>query len=574
MATSATKKILLGRGDDVAAVVDLVIRSTADQVVLVVPKGSVLGTSMQNFKVLAREAITARKTVSIESSDEHIRELAGLADLPTTNPVRVTAEHAFSDILPRGKSTRLAVPAPALEPKPEPARPVSPPTPVVVSPKAIDFFAASAPKPEPKPRVSFFRRIFPRKERRSVSSSVPPERIAPAASKQVPSPVVSSPRKRRSLLRRVGTFGIVIVVLAVLWYVGFVVLPQAVITIQLKTTTVALDPTVIISSVATVADTSSTPPVVPGELLVAKRNLDMSFTASSSQNASVKATGQLIVTNSFSAAPQILVQGTRFVSPDGHLFRLDQRTVIAGETVINGIATSSQTVVQVTADQPGDAWDIGPSTGWTIPGFQGTPRYAAFTAESPEAMMGGFIGLQATPSAADLAAAKATVEGALRDSLRLQMGVLLTDRFKLLDGASDFSVTNEAVQPDPKDPSKFSVFADGQARSFVFDESVLKDVLAARAGSSLDPTLRVRSVDITYGTSTPDFDAGTFTISITGTAVFQPPVDPQALTQELLGKDTNAFRAAMLNVPGLTTAHIDLSPFWVLNIPGIPPGST
>ena len=97
---------------------------------------------------------------------------------------------------------------------------------------------------------------------------------------------------------------------------------------------------------------------------------------------------------------------TRFVTPDGKLFRLVSSVTVPGAQVTNGQIVPSSIDAPVAADQPGDAYNVGPVNKLTIPGFQGSPKYNAFYGQLASGTSGGFVGTKAVPTAADITSGK------------------------------------------------------------------------------------------------------------------------------------------------------------------------
>ena len=69
-------KIILNRTDGTDVAVDKIIHAPTFAVVLVIPRDATISHSLSNFNALKRESDTAGKALSIESSDEHVLELA------------------------------------------------------------------------------------------------------------------------------------------------------------------------------------------------------------------------------------------------------------------------------------------------------------------------------------------------------------------------------------------------------------------------------------------------------------------------------------------------------------------
>ena len=94
------RKFFLDKKEDLDSIVDRLINTRATKVILSIPKDSILGSSLNNFEVLKREAATANKELSIESIDDHILQLASVAKINALNPIFHKIERPVSDILP------------------------------------------------------------------------------------------------------------------------------------------------------------------------------------------------------------------------------------------------------------------------------------------------------------------------------------------------------------------------------------------------------------------------------------------------------------------------------------------
>ena len=89
--------------------VDKLIKAKVHKVIINIPNGSVLGSSINNFAILRREAATAGKEIMVESVDEHILELAAVSKIKAINPVFQKRERTVSDIVPRGSLKKKQV---------------------------------------------------------------------------------------------------------------------------------------------------------------------------------------------------------------------------------------------------------------------------------------------------------------------------------------------------------------------------------------------------------------------------------------------------------------------------------
>lgn len=167
--------------------------------------------------------------------------------------------------------------------------------------------------------------------------------------------------------------------------------------------------------------------------------------ASGSERVSRKAAGTIIIYNNYDEKPQKLVANTRFETADGKIYRISSPVTVPGMTTKNGQNTPGSVEVTVTADQPGAEYNIGLSD-FTIPGFQGDPRFDKFYARSKTPITGGFVGEVRKVSDNDRAKAIAELESILRERLVKEAEVQIPKGLILFDDA--YFLTFEEVPVD------------------------------------------------------------------------------------------------------------------------------
>lgn len=374
----------------------------------------------------------------------------------------------------------------------------------------------------------------------------------------------SADSKKRTIILAFS-FAAVIAVLAFLYFE----LPRATIVIELKKTEVQFSGLIDVSSKAFSPSTASSGRItIPGELLTAKRNLELSFPSSGKEMVETKSSGKLIVYNAYGSQSQSIVATTRFISPDGKIFRLDQKTVIPGASVINGKITPSQIEVFVTADKPGEEYNIAPSKGWKIPGFSGTPKYEGFYAEAAAQMSGGARGEKLVPTESDIASAKQILQKSLMEGLDGELAVLMSPKFVLLPNAKEFTMNSVDVEKITKDPEKFSIFGDAEMRGLVFEKQTLKNEIAKNALPILKKDLIALDFDVSYSDERANLSAGTMSFLVSSSVVFEENLDKNKFNSEILGMTEDALKRYVFSIPGLEKATMSLWPFWVSSVPG------
>jgi hypothetical protein len=529
------KKIFLDRNDDIRVVVDRLINAPTKKVILNIPKDSELGRSLNNFQILKRESATAGKELVIESVDDHILELAGLAKLEATNPVFRVKERVVADILPRYTFDRKKFPV---------ALKITDREPVSAPPKKI---------PQKKEERSFFASA-PLKTSLRTSAPVRAEHV--------------SPRKKRSFFGWVITISVLISIGVAVFFLATEILPRAAVDLTLKKTNVDFRENVEFSSKFTDVDLTNPQKIfLPGELLVASKNLEMTFDAHGKEKIETRARGKLIVYNAYSSEAQSIVKGTRFVSPEGKVFRLDAALTIPAAKIENGKIVPSQVEASVTADEVGPDYNVPASKNWRIPGFAGTPKYQGFYAEAAQPMTGGFIGERPKPTEEDLRLAREKMERILKDALTSQVSILLSDELKSLEGTSLFKVLDERVETNPQTPEKFIIWREAEMRYFVFKEKMLRNAITQRAKRNLEPNLRVVKLTLNYENPVADLEKERLTFLAVGSIQFESDIDFEGLRKNLLGVDEKTLRVRIFTLPGLERATISLWPFWVKRVP-------
>lgn len=543
--TSETK-LFINRTDSLETVVDKIIHAPTFAVALVIPRDSMLGHSLSNFNALKRESDTAGKALMIESSDEHILELAAKAKIVAENPPKSLTRPSM-DIVRRASESISKVKQPVKSASHGKSEKKFESEPVTVPLHHTDEGVLEQKAP------SFFKPVSPHTRIDLAEADIHEEEF-------------ESPKKKKSQKKKNLIFitaGMVAVFIG--WY-AFAVLPHATITLMVKHITVNSEDTVRIDKGYKEVSVSGGALLVPGELFSEKGNLVMSFPANGTENVETKATGKLMVYNAYSAAPQLLVKATRFESPDGKIFRLDRAVSIPAAKNTKGKLTPSKVEVSVTADKAGDEYNVIPATHWTIPGFKGTPRFNGFYADSLDAMAGGAIGLRPTLSVADRANAENAVSDALRTSLGMRI-LAMADKFKVFASSTSFAITKTEERVDANDKTKFGLYMEGTMKQLVFDEQMVKDAIVekARADETMADTADITKFE--YGDPTFDFTNGIITVVVKSSVVFTPHINLAEMKSNIAGSTKSSAEMTILGIPRLDSANIAFWPFWVSSVP-------
>ncbi len=561
------KKITIEKEEGIADVIDRLLGEEDENVTLVVPTGSVLGRSVRNFHLLKREADAAGKNVVVESVDETILAFAKQSELEASHPlwrgVR-GASNGMTDIIPvsgeeersgggakkRGGKKKTAAAPVKLKVREEEEE----------NDEVEEEVREEANEEERESEEAgsrFFKRRSPEESRGSYDEDDDEEGDGGG-------------RSRGSGRLAKWTVGIVVVVLVALGVItwGF---GRVTIAIAFQKTpwsyqaNVTADPSVTQTAAGAAAVT------IHAQVFTTQKNITQSFPATGNANVSLKAQGTITIYNAYSSAPQELVATTRFVTPDGKLFRLVSGVTVPGAQVTNGQIVPSSITAQVTADQAGDSYNVGPVDKLTIPGFQSSPKYDGFYGTLASGTSGGFIGKKAVPTAADIAAAKSKVSATLQSSLTSDLTASYPSGFKILSGATNVTVAKVTVNTSTDANGNFSVFGDATLQAIGFDETALKAYLLAQAQSTeASSTFSANTLTLNYGTPQANFTKGIISFPLSAQGSLEPIFVEGDFKASIAGKSMGDARAAIANIPQLANGTISAWPMWLWSIPSNP----
>lgn len=514
------KKIFLDKEDKIDTVLQELQNAKVEFVVFNIPRDSLLGKGIENFEKLKKESEILKKEVVVESVDEHILELAAVAGFKALNPVFRKSKRPVADILPRSATAG--------------------------------------------------RQVVPSREKRLEEISIPKREIfieEEKEEKEIKREKIRKPVNWRLIWR----VGLVMGVVGVLVAAALIFLPRADIAISLNKSPLDFEQAVEARKDVFEISLKNGKIAIPAEFLTASKNIEMTFPATDRKKVELKAEGELTVYNSFSSDSQALVANTRFLSPEGKIFRLDKQIVVPGAKVVDGQIVPSSITVDVTADKAGEEFNLEKSSGkWRIPGFTGSPKYEKFYAEAVGAFTGGFIGEKAVPTPDDVTQGKQKIEQTLRDVLKSQM-LAVEENLRFLNEATLFKLNKVEVNETADENNLFRIFGEAEMRQIGFNENILREALLNKLKPPLEANLgyglNQKSFEFSYQGAAADFENGVLAFNVKGNIVFVFPFNIGDFKKEILGFDETELRSRTAGIPGLEKARIAFWPFWVHQVP-------
>lgn len=566
------KKIIVEKNESVAEVIDRILNEPDGGIILVIPKGSALGKTIRNFHLLKRELEDAGRILTIESVDENILAFAKESGMEGSHPLwsGSRADGGFSDILPAESGD---------ENEESSAKKSNAP--------AKRSLAKKQQKGGSSVRIAIreegdaderSERWNAEKEDVAVMEETEAEREGFFSSEENFFKETSTPEARADEFapRRHGiankTIGYII--LGILIVAGaFWGVPRffgtAKVTLDFQKTPWEYKHVFI-------ADKSigngnyllnAANGIVPAAELSTTKDIAQSFPASGNANVSQKAKGIITIYNAYSSAPQLLVATTRFVTPNGKVFRLVNGVTVPGAQIVNGQIVHSSITAPIIADQAGDSYNVNSIAKLIIPGLQGTAKYDGFYGSIASSTSGGFVGNKAVPTVSDIATAKASTTAMLRSALQMAALVNNPENLKILDGATSTEILKLVVSTTTDQKGNFTVFGEAAFRAIGFDETALKEFLLTQIDNGGTVSSTFSALNMSYGDVRADFAKGTVNFSLDAQGMVAAAFSPDDFRSFILGKSIADARGAIATLPGLANGTISVWPSWLTNIP-------
>lgn len=348
-------------------------------------------------------------------------------------------------------------------------------------------------------------------------------------------------------------------------YAGTSILPKAKIKVTTKKTEWNYTDAITATKNASSIDTKNKN--IPGEIFSQKKNLTFSFLATGKKYIERKASGKVTIYNIYSSQPQVFVANTRFLSPDGKIFKIDQRVVVPGAKVVEGKIASSSIEVIIYAEKPGPEYNIGQVSRFSIPGLQGTEKYRGFFAESKESMKGGFIGETVIPTENDIKLAKEKAVENFKNEIGSLLSSQIPEKFKVLDDSRVIKISKEEVNQITDEKGNFAVSIDGELSIISFDENNLLNLIKNLAKDELGQEFEINEYKLDYGVGKADIATSEFTFAIEFKGLFEKPVDTSNFKAGALGKNEKELSDFIHSMDNIEKANISFWPFWVKRVP-------
>jgi len=315
------------------------------------------------------------------------------------------------------------------------------------------------------------------------------------------------------------------------------------------------------------------------EIMTLEATSESQVSASGQVEVEEQATGIIEIVKTTPGAER-LIKNTRFRSPDGFVFRIQESVVVPGaikdET---GASVPGRIQAEAFADEVGEEYNLEANTKFDIPGFEEggfTELYQAISATNEQALTGGFSGLQFQIDEDELATARQAVQIELRDTLLARIEAEKPSDFFAFPGSIAI-VYNQlpAVEygTDLVTIREQAILQIPLFQSTEFATYLAREAIATYEGGPVridDPTLL--SFNYSKPTSSASIIANepSLTFTLSGRPLLIWEYDTEKLKENLAGLPKTAINNAISSYTGIEAARVRITPFWQRSFPDDP----
>ncbi|MFA4890080.1 MAG: hypothetical protein WC587_00375 [Candidatus Paceibacterota bacterium] len=282
-------------------------------------------------------------------------------------------------------------------------------------------------------------------------------------------------------------------------------------------------------------------------------------TATGSVDGGQKASGVIAIYNTYPSKSQKLIVQTRFESPDGKIYRIQEAIIVPASGSIEA---------KVYADKQGPEYNI-KLVDFTIPGFKGAPSYQKIYGRSKTEMTGGFLGKANVVSEGDLNSARNNLKPIIEKYLKENIVRQKPEGYILYGGAIKIDFADDPAGPKTGDK------IDSQDKKFIFKEkgaatgylikkdNLSKEVTVRYLSSEKNPDARMEDLEKLDFKLINDFgDSGKIFFNLKGAAHIIWNIDKTSLLNNLISADNSDYASILAKYPLIEQAEIIFKPFW------------
>ncbi len=556
MSEKATGKdtIYIDVDDEITGIIDKVRGSHSKIVALVLPKRASMLQSIVNMKLLKRSADESKKNLVLITSEPGLMPLAGNVGIYVAKTLQSKPE------IPEGPERADSGPEDVLEDDD------------TVSPAAAPASAAVSNRAAPESPLDRSRTVGELAGSAAMDDTIELDNDDDGKD-NIPGASAAGPQKPHDKKLAVPNFnkfrlvlvlaGVGIVLLAVLAYVAFAIMPKATISIQTDSQSITSS-TIVTLKTGDATTLNVKEGIVPAKQQQVQKTVTEQVAATGQQNNGEKATGSVVMSAGACSAdvPDTIPAGTG-VSSGGVVF-ITQEAADFGPTISGGKCSFKSGSISIEAQNAGAKYNIAAGS-FTVAGHTGV------TASSSDATDGGTDDIIKIVTQADIDSATQKISSQDATASKTQLKTDLTNL-----GYMPVEATFNTGQPQTKTSANAGDKADNvsvtQTLTYTMlgaKQEDLKKIIADDVSGEIDTKkqkiLDYGLGDVVFGVQSQPSDGAVLTMQVA--AIAGPELNSEDIKKQVAGKKANAAETLIKQNPGVTDVTVKYSPFWVSAVP-------
>ena len=306
--------------------------------------------------------------------------------------------------------------------------------------------------------------------------------------------------------------------------------------------------------------------IVPAKKEEVNGEISESYATTGKKHIVSKASGKITIYNEYSSSDQKIVATTRFLSKDGHMFRVEDNVTIPGFTRVEGKDVPGEVTVDVIADKAGEGFNIGP-TSFTIPGYQGGMKYSTIYGRSAVAMTGGADREAMYFSESDYITAKEKLAKEVREKNDMEILGKNIDPYILLDGTrkeDDVKIITDVKVGDIAD--KFKMTVSIKETGLFVNRNDINEIVDWKIKSETGQDVEI------FGSETPPVlepaiadENGSIILPVKISRNVVAKIDVDKVKRDIYGKNEEEVRAYFANIKEFKSVNVTFS--WTKSVP-------
>jgi len=376
---------------------------------------------------------------------------------------------------------------------------------------------------------------------------------------------------RRVLFLSIG--GVILLLAGIVW--GLTQLPRATLTVFAQREKAAFSVDVLASQ--KVSDVDLETRSIPLQRIQADKEIASTSDAKTQGTLDKKASVSATVINEL-PHPQPMIP-SRFQSATGQIYWSQRNIKVPPAKSVGGKLQPGTLLLDLIADKTGKEFNLECSQKapcrFSIPAWKGTENFGKLYALATSPVRGGAVGRGYIVGKDEYKKAELALKDNLQREAQKELIAQVPTGFTLLESTITSDTATISSTPGEGElalDGKFTIHGKVSLRAFLIKTNDLKSLIdkITKAQIPQDKLTRPESVTFQYSLQQFDLDKNQALMKVQAQEELQLKLDPQAITQTLLGKSEAEVQKILTDMPHVQSAEVVLWPFWVRKIPSNP----